>query len=123
MLGETITLNVGTASEPSNITLNRVNNDNYSSEYRLKETDREHLVLVRHSTEKNKVKGRTLDRHNVTYTVRYFPTDIYPQGRELQVYSIIRNARDDMNEDITPLVNAVSEFTLEFADRIINWES
>lgn len=123
MLGDTIELNFGTSEDPDVRTLNRVNNDNFSTEYRLRETDREYSVLVRHSKEKNKLRGRVMDRHNVTLSVKHFPTEVYPQGREIQAYSVFRNASDDMDEDIIPLVTAVSVFTQENADKLIGWRS
>lgn len=119
----TISLNIGTVAVPELITLARINQDNYSSEYRLKGTDVVHTLFIRHSKEKAKQLGRVIERHNVTYSQRWAPTDINPQGREIQVYSVLRNSADDPTTDITPMVNALCNLTVAEVDGILNWES
>lgn len=125
MLGDTITLDISEAGseDPTPVILKKVNQDSYSAEYRLKETDREHVVLIRHTKENAKLKGKTVDRHNVTYTQNIFPTEISPLGETLQAYAVIRTNPERPTDDTTPLVNAVSRFTMEKGDEIINWES
>jgi hypothetical protein len=123
MLGETITLNLGTIADPENVVLKRINQDGYSAEYRLKDTDREHVVLIRHTKETAKLKGNSVDRHNVTYTQNIFPSDVLPQGETRQAYTVIRANPAAPNLDTIPLVNAVTQFTIDFADEVLNWES
>lgn len=123
MLGDTITLNVGTIAVPVEIDLKKINQDGYSAEYRLKEADREHVLIVRHAKEKNPLKGKSVDRHNVTYTQNIFPTELAPLGETLQAYAVIRNAPERLAEDVAPLTTAISAFVLENSDALINWES
>lgn len=123
MLGNTITLNLGTIADPVEITLTKINQDSYSSEYRLKEADREHVLLVRHSKEKTKLKGATIDRHNVTYTQNIFPTELYPQGQTVQSSSVIRGATEQPSSDVEAVANAVSAFVTDNAPALVNWES
>lgn len=81
MFGNTLTINTGTLADPVEITLKLVNEGNFQSEYRLVEEDRAHKVMIRHSTEKAKVRGRPMDRHNVTYQQDIFPTETLPEGQ------------------------------------------
>lgn len=123
MRESTIELNIGTVADPELVTLNRVNQDDYSTEYRLKVADLVHILLIRHSKEKTKQRGREVERHNVTYTQRWNPTDIYPLGREVQAYTVIRAAGDDPTTDVSPMVNAVCNLTAANCAGLLNWES
>lgn len=123
MLGDTITLNLGTIAVPEEITLKKINQDGYSAEYRLKDEDREHVVLIRHTKENAKLKGKTVDRHNVTYTQNLFPTELSPLGETRQAYAVIRTNPDLASSETEPLVNAVMQFTIDNGAAVIEWES
>lgn len=123
MLGNTITLNIGTIADPVEIILKKVNQDGYSSEYRLKDTDREHVVLIRHTKETSRTKGNAVDRHNVSYTQNLFPTDLQPLGETRQAYAVIRVNPAVPNADNEPVVSAVMAFTMANAEAILDWES
>lgn len=123
MLGNTLTLNIGTDADPVEIILSKVNQDGYSSEYRLKESDREHVVIIRHSTEKTRVKGKVVDRHQVSYQQNLFPTELSPQGETRQVYTILRVAPELDPTDAANMTAAVSRFAMGNAPAIANWES
>lgn len=123
MLGNTITLNLGTIADPVALVLTKINQDQYSSEYRLKESDREHVVLVRHAKEKNKLKGKEVERHNVTYTQNIFPTELAPQGETIQSSAVIRNAPEMPNASVEIVANAVAFFVSDNSGALVNWES
>lgn len=123
MLGDTVTLNLGTIADPDEIILKKINQDGYSAEYRLKASDREHVLLIRHSKEKAKVKGKTVDRHNVTYTQNVFPTELAPLGETIQAYSVFRVNPDSPDTDVAPVATAVMQFATDNALAIIGWES
>ena len=123
MLGNTITLNLGTIADPEEIILSKINQDQYSSEYRLKGTDREHVVLIRHAKEKNKLKGKEVERHNVTYTQNLFPTELAPLGETIQSSAVIRNAPDMPNATVETVGNAVAFFVSDNIGALVNWES
>lgn len=123
MLGNTITLNTGTIADPVPLVLSKINQDQYSSEYRLKESDREHVVLIRHAKEKNKLKGKDVERHNVTYTQNIFPTELAPQGETIQSSAVIRNAPDMPNASVEIVGNAVAFFVNDNIGALVNWES
>lgn len=125
MLGEaTITLNIGTVAVPVEIVLFNINSgDRYSSEYRLKEADREHVLIVRHTKEKSRVKGSEVERHNVTYTQNIFPTVLYPQGQTIQAYSVIRNAPELPTADLEAVTGAVMRLTDQVAGELAIWKN
>lgn len=123
MLGDTITLNLSLDETPEEIILKKINQDGYSAEYRLKESDREHIVLIRHTKENAKLKGKTVDRHNVTYTQNFFPTELSPQGETRQAYAVIRVAPEVPSDSSVPMVSAIMQFTTGNAEAIVNWES
>lgn len=123
MFGDTITLNLGTIADPDEIILKKINQDGYSAEYRLKASDREHVLLIRHSKEKSKLKGKSVDRHNVTYTQNVFPTEISPLGETIQAYAVFRVNPDSADVDLVPVATAVTLFAMENAVEVIGWES
>lgn len=123
MFGDTITLDISPTGTPEEIILKKVNQDGYSAEYRLKETDKEHVVLIRHTKENSKLKGKTVDRHNMTYTQNIFPTELSPLGETLQVYAVFRTNPERPSSDTVPLINAVSRFIEENGEGLVDWES
>lgn len=124
MLGQTINLNIGTVADPVIITLKKINDSEpYTGEYRLKESDREHIVLVRHAKEKNAVKGKAMERHNVTYTVNLFPTELAPLGQTIQASSVIRAAPEQASSEVLNVGGAVALFTSENLQALVDWES
>lgn len=124
MLGQTIELNIGTIADPVLITLKKIDGSApYTGEYRLKESDREHVVLIRHAKEKNTVKGKAVERHNVTYTVTLFPTELAPQGQIIQSSSVIRSSPEQANSEVLSVGNAVALFTSENIQDLVDWQS
>lgn len=125
MFGNSITLNIGTIADPVEVILPRINQDGYSSEYQLKEADRTHQVQIRHTTEKNKVNGQTIDRHNVTYRQFVLPTELAPQGSLREAYVVLRMPNSATWDDLVPVLNGLFGFTgVEATQKsVINWES
>jgi len=68
------------------INLAKVNQDGYSSEYRLIDGETKYSAFVRHSTEKNLTNGLKMDRHQVLFRIEEAPTEVYPQGRLSESY-------------------------------------
>lgn len=123
MLGQsTITLNLGTVADPQEITLFRVNNDGYSTEYRLKGTDRDHVLFIRHTKEKAKVRGLQVERHNVLYRQEIYPTEFAPQGEIIEAYTVLRVSPQQPLTASEPMLNAISALISEEAAGIIGWQ-
>lgn len=125
MFGNSITLNIGTIADPVEIELPRINQDGYSSEYQLKESDRTHQLIIRHSTEKTKVNGQLIDRHNVTYRQRMNPTELAPQGSLREAYLIFRMPQTAVLDDVAPVLAGLNLLTALPAtqESLVNWES
>lgn len=73
--GATITVTVNAVAK----VLNRINQDNYGSEYYLRTTTDEYRMKIRHSKESPQNDGRRFDRHNVELTHRVFATPTAPE--------------------------------------------
>lgn len=123
MLGNTLTVEFGNTTYPNPQTLVRINQDGYSSEYRLKGAGVTYTALIRHSTEKNKVGGLTIDRHQLL--VRQFddPTDVYPQGVLKEAYIIVRCPSSATPEEIGNLIGGVAQQATAHSAALANWES
>jgi hypothetical protein len=79
--------------------LNRINQDNYGSEYFLSEATQSFRVKIRHSVESPLKDGTQFDRHNVEVTHVVFATADAPSITS-QVYAVLRD---------TPLNTAATE--------------
>jgi hypothetical protein len=125
MFSNPLPINVGTIADPVLVNLPSINQDGYSKEYQLKEADRTHQVVIRHTTEKTKVNGQSIDRHNVTYRCRMNPTELYPQGSLREAYLVVRMPSsaswEDIRENIDGLLHLVGTEAVQKS--IVNWES
>ncbi len=123
MFDNTLSINIGTEADPIDISVVRVNQDGYSSEYRLKEADRDYVFQIRHAAEKNRVKGQIMERHNVTITMNEAPSTLYPQGRTFQSYAVIRVPAGTPADEAAGLAFGVNSWTNTVVSRLLNWES
>lgn len=92
--GSTLTLTVNSVAK----VLNRINQDNYGSEYLLRNGSvDEYRVKIRHSKEAPDAAGTVKDRHNIDVTHTIFATSTTKQ--------IVRNfyiiARINSDDDLT----------------------
>lgn len=72
--GSTLTLTVNAVAK----VLNRINQDNYGSEYYLRGTTDEFRVKIRHSKEAPEKDGRQKDRHAIEFYHTVFATSTTP---------------------------------------------
>lgn len=105
--GATITITVNAVAQ----VLNRINQDQYGSEWLLRTTTEEYRFKIRHSQETNPkdvdVRLRGMDRHNMELTHTVFATTTTPQIVR-QAYSVYRVSPGD---DMTAAKNFVDGFT------------
>lgn len=73
--GATLTLTVNSVAK----VLNRINQDNYGSEYYLRSATDEYRVKIRHSKEAPAADGSRFDRHNIEVTQTVFATGSTPE--------------------------------------------
>lgn len=88
--GSTLTLTINAVAK----VLNKINQDNYGSEYYLRSATDEYRVRIRHSKEAPLPDGRRFDRHNIEVTWTVYAT---PTTAEIvrQCYSITRVLSND----------------------------
>lgn len=104
------------------VVLNRINQDNYATQYYYRGATEEITLNVRHSKENPTKNGFQFDRHNVELIHTVFPTDMLP-GKTRTTYSVIRNTRDDDYEAVEADVKALSDFMSDNVDVLLTWVS
>jgi hypothetical protein len=99
----------------------RVNQDNYGSEYLLREATQEFRVKVRHTRETPKAGQTQLERHNFELTQTIFGTSGAPD-KVRQCYIVLRNEKNDTAADVADLGEALSYYmdNAHFLD-LISW--
>lgn len=77
MFGPTITITVN----GTDVTLNKINQDNYSAEFLHRNSASEHKMLISHNTVKNRSlsKGSPYETHYAKLTKTTFATDTAPE--------------------------------------------
>nr|URG16088.1 MAG: coat protein [Leviviridae sp.] len=98
-----LTYNAGTKS------LVRINQDQYGSEYYLREATQDFRVKIRHSKESAQKNGVVLERHNVELTQTVFGVSGAPD-EVMQVYVVVRNAKTSTSANVAKLGDALSAF-------------
>lgn len=81
--GATLTITVNAVAK----VLNRINQDNYGSEYYLRSSLDEYRVKIRHSKDSPNASGQVYDRHNVEVTRTVFATTTVPQYTQVNSYT------------------------------------
>lgn len=101
--------------------LTRVTQDNYGSEYLLRESTQEFRVKIRHTKETPRVGQPQLERHNFELTQTIYGTSGDPDTVR-QAYLVLRNSKNDVAGDVSDLGEALSYFLdqAHFLD-LIGW--
>jgi hypothetical protein len=101
--------------------LPKINQDQYGSEYYLREATQDFRVKIRHTRESAKADGTVLERHNLEITQTVFGTSGAPD-RVRQVYVVLRNTKADTLADIQNLGTALSYYmdATHFGD-LVGW--
>jgi hypothetical protein len=92
--GATLTITVNAVAK----VLNRINQDNYGSEYYLRATLDEYRVKIRHSKESPQADGRQFDRHNIEVTHTVFATSTVPEIKRINSYTNRTLANDSITD-------------------------
>lgn len=125
MIGDTITFDY--AGSP--LTLTKITEGGYSSEYLLKEATAELRLNIRHSKEKSKIGDTPMDRHNVTLTRYVYPDVDIPNGILYQAYIIVRLPSANNGVDAGYLASSLSDLlavtvgSQTVQAKVIGWES
>lgn len=120
MLANALNFNIGTFDDPVPKTLIRINQDNYSSEYVLQESGGKYSAFFRHSPEKTKVNGLAMVRHQLLFRIEEAPSEVYPQGRLLESYQIVRTpANTPLDLSLQPTFAVLSKMVDVYATFLI----
>ncbi len=119
MLGDTFVLPFAA----STITCVKINQDQYSAEYRFRDTTHQITVKVRHS-QTNIVQGaEKFDRHNIEVTQIVFATALVAEVRR-KTYIVWEHVPSD---NVLVLVDGLSDWLIAStnanAAKVHNWES
>lgn len=118
--GSTATLTVNSVAK----VLNRINQDNYGSEYYLRSTLDEYRMKVRHSKESPQTDGTQLDRHNIEIVHTVFATSTV---KEIKRYASL-TVRVPSNDDLTSMGYLLAAAGVYFSNAtvqgdILTWQS
>lgn len=118
MLGDTISITVNAVAK----TLKKINQDQYSSEYLLRETTGEFRMKVRHSTDKGTVRGETMDRHNVELSRTIFGT-APDDGYTIVVSTTLRNPQRIDGVEVDQISDGLADWVKANGVLLVGWES
>lgn len=101
----------------------KINQDNFSSQYYLRESGAEFTLNVRHSREAVLPDGSRFDRHNVELIHTVFATETTPEFSRVS-YAVFRNKRNDNYDEVVlsmePLTLLLNSATIE---ELLAWKN
>lgn len=122
MLGNTLTLTDGGGS-PVTVTVTKINQDQYASEYLYRSSLSSWRVKVRHTVVKATASRAAYDRHNVEIVQTVFATDTEPEF-ERKTYVVFENLSKDSDVlNVKFLSNFLSGSNWANVTALQNWES
>lgn len=119
MLGNTLVLpQVG-----GDITLIKINQDNYSSEYMFRNATDQYVARIRHSRTKATALVPSKDRHNFEVIRTTFATAVTPED-VVKFYFVMEQSASSTNVNLADAVCDLSILTSNaFLKSLIAWES
>lgn len=106
-----------------NITLVKVNQDGYSSEYRFTDSLKQLVLKIRHSKTKASATQVAKDRHNVEISRTIFATATVPELTQ-KTYVVLEHTPSDTSFE---LADALADWAIATANanliKLIAWES
>lgn len=123
MLGDSITLEDNTTPTPVEVTVAKINQDGYGSEYLLRSTLSSWRVRVRHSVVKATASRPAYDRHNVEIVQTIFATDTVAEF-DRKTYIVFEClASDNETQHIEMLCNFIAGDSGATLSSLLGWES
>ena len=95
MFSDPQTLTIGGVAKA----LQKINQDQYSSEYLLRTSTEEYRLSIRNTSGTNKSRGVVIDRHNVELIHTVFPVAPATTSFIRKVYFVIENQQGDTLTD------------------------
>jgi ADP-ribosylglycohydrolase len=120
MFSDTLTVTINGAAK----VLTRINQDQYSSEYRLRETLGEYTLRLRNTAYTDKTRAIRVDRHNVELIHTLYPTGASSVATIRKAYFVFENDLTDTVVDPVKHGVGVCSFLSEAnLTKMVNWES
>lgn len=105
------------------ISLNKINQDSYGSEFLFRDSTKEYRAKVRHSTTKADSTGQAYDRHNFELNVTTFAAGAVPESHQ-KFYFVMEalpvNSNVDMPDAVADLMIASTD---AFLKQLVSWQS
>lgn len=98
------------AYDGNNISMNRINQDSYGSEYYFRSTTEDFRVKIRHQTEKVGLDGVVMERHNVELTHTVFSVTPGVADTVEQIYFVLRNPKSRAAATVAKLGDMLTAF-------------
>jgi hypothetical protein len=121
MFSDTLTITINSVAK----VLTRINQDKYSSEYFLRETDGQFKLRIRNSSYQDRTRGgAAVDRHNVEVIHSLNPVAPALYGVCRKAYFVLENDQADTTTNALNFDLGVLGFgTSANVTKLLNWES
>lgn len=120
MLGDSVVVTINAVAK----TLNKINQDGYTSEYFLREATQEFRMKIRHSKDRPTTSGVQVDRHNVELTQTIYAVAPATVHKVRRCYCVITNENSDDATQLGYLQSGLNGFmTAANVTKFANWES
>lgn len=123
MFADTLTITINSVAK----VLTRINQDKYSSEYFLRESDGEFRMRIRNTSYNNKAGGNggiVTDRHNVEFTQTIYAVAPVTSNTVRKIYTVLENQQGDGLAAIAKFAVGFLAFETEAnITKMLNWES
>lgn len=104
--------------------LARINQDNYGSEYYLREATQDFRMKIRHQKEALQKTGNQFDRHNVELTQTIFATVAGEPDNVITTYLVLRARPTEPDVKQGQLVVALGDLlTSTMVTDLVGWQS
>jgi hypothetical protein len=118
--GDTITITINSVDK----ILKKINQDGYSSEYLLRDTDREFSLRIRNSKDKAVVNGFPQERHYITFTETIYEVVGTSPAYSRTITSTLLFDKTDVKADaLLSFVGFVGFLTSTNMGKALDWES
>lgn len=117
---DTITITINSVAK----VLNRISQDQYSSEYFLRGTTDEFRLKIRHNSYTNSATGKVTDRHNVELVQTVYPVPPSTVQTIRKAYFVLENERvDGVTEPLNFDLGFAAFLSTANTTKLLNYES
>jgi len=106
-------------------TLVKINQDNFSSKYLLKNGDKDYAISISHSSRIDSKRKVPVERHSVEVLRTDYNADPTLPANIIKAYCVIENDVGNTVSDVVMVSNALRLLlaTTEFQESLVGWQS